>query len=94
VPEKFTLPFGVAGQVLDKPSIADWPASCRDRIHAHAKVSISKLKTLDLSHLRTLEQALADLIAKRDMCADPSNERAQLDRMIRDLEAEIAVRKG
>jgi hypothetical protein len=47
----------------------------------------------DLSYVRTLTQALADLIEKRDeQHPDSSQEREQLDRMIRDLEAEIAVR--
>jgi len=50
--------------------------------------------TRDLSELRTLGQALADLIAKRDESPDPSDERMQLERMIRDLQAEIAIRKG
>ena len=69
-------------------------AAAIPRMHAYAKVGLFKLKTHDLSHLRTLEQALVDLIAKRDKCADPSNKRAQLDRMIRDLQTEIAARKG
>jgi hypothetical protein len=47
----------------------------------------------DLSILRTLTQALADLIKKRDeQHPDCSQERERLDRMIRDLEAEIAIR--
>jgi hypothetical protein len=46
----------------------------------------------DLSQLRTLAQALADLIAKRDECPDPSDERDQLERMIRDLQAEMVIR--
>lgn len=48
----------------------------------------------DLSEFRTLAQALADLIAKRDEIADSSDERAQLERMIRDLQAEIAIRES
>jgi hypothetical protein len=47
----------------------------------------------DLSILRTLTQALADLVEKRDeQHPHPSQEREQLDRMIRDLETEIAIR--
>jgi hypothetical protein len=47
----------------------------------------------DLSLLRSLTQALADLVKKRDeQHPDSSHEQGQLERMIRDLEAEIAIR--
>jgi RNA polymerase-interacting CarD/CdnL/TRCF family regulator len=46
----------------------------------------------NLGDLRTLAQAIADLIKRRDEHPHPSSEREQLERMIRDLQAEIAIR--
>jgi hypothetical protein len=70
-------------------------AAVNIRIQLYAELGVFKLQMKrELSELRTLVQALADLIAKRDECADASDERAQLERMIRDLQAEIAIREG
>jgi len=44
--------------------------------------------------LRSLEQALADIVEKYNELPADSPERAELERMIRTLEAEIALRKG
>jgi len=43
--------------------------------------------------LRSLEQALADIVEKHSQMPE-GNERAGLERMIRVLEVEIAYRKG
>lgn len=56
-------------------------------------VVLNRFMVRDLSILRTLTQALADLIKKRDeQHPHSSQEREQLDRMICDLQAEIAIR--
>ncbi len=44
--------------------------------------------------LRSLEQALADIREKYNQTPEGSRERAELERMIRVLEAEIERRKG
>jgi hypothetical protein len=46
----------------------------------------------DSDGLRSLEQVLADLVEKYNQMPD-GNERAELERMIRALEAEIAQRE-
>jgi hypothetical protein len=46
----------------------------------------------DLDDLRSMEQALADIVAKYNQTPDNSRVRAELERMIRSLEAEIARR--
>jgi chemotaxis protein histidine kinase CheA len=48
---------------------------------------------LSLHRLRSLEEALADLIAKHDRCSPLNEDLPRLARMIRQLEAEI-VRRG
>jgi hypothetical protein len=58
-----------------------------------ASVVPNRFLVRDLSDLRTLTQALAHLIKKRDeQHLHFSQEPEQLDRMIRDLQAEIAIR--
>ena len=47
----------------------------------------------ELNDLRSMEQALADIVEKYNQTPE-GNERAELERMIRALEAEIARRKG
>jgi hypothetical protein len=44
--------------------------------------------------LRSLEQALADIVEKYNHMPKGSSERAELGKMIRALEVEIARRKG
>ena len=47
----------------------------------------------ELNGLRSLEEALADIVEKCNQTPDHSRERSELERMIRTLEAEIAQRK-
>jgi hypothetical protein len=47
---------------------------------------------LSLDNCRSLEKAVADLIAKRDRISRQSPEWSRLARMVRQLEAEIALR--
>jgi hypothetical protein len=47
----------------------------------------------ELDGLRSLEEALADIVEKYNQIPQNSRERAELERMIRSLEAEIARRK-
>jgi hypothetical protein len=46
-----------------------------------------------LDSLRSLEEALADIVEKYNQTPDNSRQRPELERMIRSLEAEIARRK-
>jgi hypothetical protein len=46
-----------------------------------------------LGDLRSMEQALADIIEKYNQTRDNSPERSELERMIRILESEIARRE-
>jgi chromosome segregation ATPase len=47
----------------------------------------------ELGDLRSMEQALADIIEKYNQTRDNSPERSELERMIRILESEIARRE-
>jgi hypothetical protein len=47
---------------------------------------------LSLDNCRSLKEALADLVAKRDRISRQSPEWSILARMVRQLEAEIALR--
>jgi hypothetical protein len=47
----------------------------------------------ELDDLRSMEEALADIVEKYNQTPDNSRERAELQRMIHTLEAEIARRK-
>ena len=47
----------------------------------------------ELNDLRSMEQALADIVEKYNQMPDNDPERLELGRMIRSLEAEIARRE-
>jgi len=65
-----------------------WPAK---NLKAES-AAISTEPKLDLDDLRSLEQALADLRRKHSQIADQDADKATLERMIRQLEAEIEER--
>jgi hypothetical protein len=46
-----------------------------------------------LDDLRSMEEALADIVEKYNQIPDNSRERSELERMIRTLETEIARRR-
>ena len=48
---------------------------------------------IENADLRTMEQALADIVEKYEQVPHNSRERSELERMIRSLEAEIARRE-
>src|SRR6266700_3483949 len=56
---------------------------------------ISKYRATDdrTNDLRSMEQALADIVEKYNQMPDNSRERSELERMIGSLEAEIARRR-
>ena len=47
----------------------------------------------ELNDLRSMEQALADIVEKYNQMPDNSRERSELERMIGSLKAEIARRR-
>ena len=47
----------------------------------------------ELDGLRSMEEALADIVEKYNQTPDNSRERTELERMIRSLEVEIELRK-
>jgi len=47
----------------------------------------------ELDDLRSMEDALADIVKKYNQTPDNSRDRSELERMIRSLEAEIELRK-